>query len=414
MMLLAKDATKMVHWSFSIQKKRKKKNPPKKFGGLKKSPYLCPITAKKFAKRQRCYSCTKHLTMKNFKISLPYPTTQIIAAKKCGYSPSSVEILQCWDYKADGLKVDEARGQLSLIRKSIQTAHWERQKHKSLGRDKLVNNKTNRKGEIERRRFERDQFKTKMANSHMPSEYRNIWEGGYQWKPGFWRSAAKAFRINENTLAWVRWDEDTDWDYYSNGKPKNTYSNRRVDFVTFDHKTARETVKTFPLENFAGDYLKKAIIWFIGAKPYKQHKLKEVQLSTDFRVKKVRQIGGATVFERYIKNILWDYCIFDGNTTYHNHDRFRLVDGLKKKLEAAKQAEIKRHEFDNKLFTAKFLKDTYGFCYEGMTEFCDRGGLDVEGEYTLKEIRAAAVNNRIENCKFKDELKTIGIVLNCK
>lgn len=211
-------------------------------------------------------------------------------------------------------------------------------------------------------------------------------------------------------------DESEDWEAYSKGWHKAHGAKRTIDSRWVRFSKGGHDSKSIEVEAFAGNYLFKAIATFFELKPVKVSKgFKPVQLNDIFSLVQLHKVGNVAIYERTIAETHYDFCAFDGTNTYHAKTVAEAIDGLRNKLDKFAQAEAKRLEAENKVLTAAYCHNQYGFCYDGMCEFADLNGLDIEGQYTIKALRAAVVGKRAENCRrFKKELAVIGIALNCK
>lgn len=213
-----------------------------------------------------------------------------------------------------------------------------------------------------------------------------------------------------------------DWEYYSKSwhnshGPKRTVESRYILF-----RNAKETQRV-EVNSFAGNYLFSAIIDLLKVqKPKIKKAIRDeiknflaVQLNPYFDIEIIKKIGKIIICERKFAGEHYDYCITDGKNTFHDFSNENLVSGLKAKIQLAAIAEAKRLEAENEVLTAEIASRKYGFCYTGISEFAALNGLDYEGSYTVKQIREAVIQKRKLNCKkFQKELKTIGIILNCK
>ena len=348
---------------------------------------------------------------------------QVLTAKRLGFSTYSVKnasaslIAETWDYKKDGLKVDAARDILTQI--CNQKSKMSRSRFSA---DPLTGGGVKRKIEhiLGERNSKRRDFQKKLEKADNPNEYQtyvNQFGDTVKYTYGVWSSNPRDFKISESTIAKIDWTTESDWEYYSNsyGKPKNIYSDRCVKFRTFDRKTATYTYRTFELETFAGQFMEKALAWFMGIEKVKVSKeLKSVQLNPIFSVSFIRSIGGVSVYSRSIGTILWDYCVVANGVNFHAATIEKAIIGLREKIEKTAKLEAQRIEDEGRVLNYEIARKKYGFCDTGIRNFCNLNGLEIESQYTIREIRKAVVSHRSENCtRFSSELKTIGIALNC-
>lgn len=208
-------------------------------------------------------------------------------------------------------------------------------------------------------------------------------------------------------IAGIHWDEETDWDYYakSYGRPKNTYSNRRVVFRTIGKLGQVETIYTYPLTSFAGNFMEKAIAAYLGITKVKCPKeLKPIQLADYFTLTETKAINGYRLFERHIGSVPWDHAILDTKTgtTYHANEIEKLIPGLRNKLQA-------KLDHESEIITAQTGFDL-GFCETGMINFCEDNSLDFNSQYSRSELRNIIIRRRTINYhKYRIELAQIGI-----
>lgn len=214
----------------------------------------------------------------------------------------------------------------------------------------------------------------------------------------------------------VRHDETEDWDKYSKGWHNQHGPYREITARYIQVFRGGAEVAKIQLEGFRGQYLVNAISQFLSMAPIKvARSLKAVQLNPLFGVAALHTIGNCTLYRRTFGGETVDYCAVANGTTFHANTTSAALQGLRTKLEKMAAAETARLEAEGKVLTADYCHKTYGFCETGIQEFCCLNGLDFSGTYTVREIRAAVLPNRAENCqRFAQELRTIGITLNCK
>jgi hypothetical protein len=206
----------------------------------------------------------------------------------------------------------------------------------------------------------------------------------------------------------VTWDEESDWEYYSKryGRPKNTYSNKRVELLEINKLGQLIKTAEYNLNNFQGDFLYRAIFNLLKCcKQEVPKRLKRVQLNDYIEIKLIRKIRDVEFYERLFAGIHFDFCVSQNKNTYHNANYNNLLSGLRNKINA-------HYESENE----KITKETgfgLGFCETGMKNFCMNNNLDFEGSYTRQELRNIVLQNRAMNySKYKTELRKIGIILN--
>lgn len=208
-------------------------------------------------------------------------------------------------------------------------------------------------------------------------------------------------------LLHVAWDTDSDWNYYSKryNRPKNTYSNRRVELLTFGPESigGGKIVDVYHVNAFRGPFLIDAIVRFCNLRPVKVAKgLRKVQLNDYFEITLLRDVCGVQIYSRSIAGQLIDYCALYHNTTYHAATVAATVAGLKNKIRehAAHEGEIINYEAARKL----------GYCDTGIRNFATDNELDIDAQYTRAELRNIVLRRRELNYdKYRDELRTLGI-----
>lgn len=352
--------------------------------------------------------------MKNsINLASVFGINQVLTAKKLGFSTYSVKnasaslIAETWNYKADGLKVDSARDILTQICDEKRKLSRSR-----FSADPLTGGGVKRKMEriLKERNSARISFAKGIASALPINTYSN-------YSYGRWDLPTRDFYVSNNTIARITWSEESDWNAYSKsyGRPKNTYSDRAVKFITFDHKSATKEIKVFPLDTFAGQFMERALADFFNVGKVKVSKeLKPIQLNPIFSVQFIRSIGGVSVYSRSIGSILWDYCVVANGVNFHAATIEKAINGLREKAEKASKAEAQRIEEEGRFLNYNIARKDYGFCDTGIRNFCNLNGLEIDSQYTIREIRKAVVSHRSENCaRFSSELKTIGIALNC-
>jgi hypothetical protein len=88
-------------------------------------------------------------------------------------------------------------------------------------------------------------------------------------------------------------------------------------------------------------------------------------------------------------------------TAYHADDAATAISGLRRKL------LLKSARSSGKLISSKIASKRWGFCEQGMFEFAEATGLSLEDQYTLDEVRAR-VTPEIR-ARFADDLAIAGI-----
>lgn len=225
--------------------------------------------------------------------------------------------------------------------------------------------------------------------------------------------AKRYFCVAGGHIFVVRHDETKDWDFYGkNSKyPKVTVDSRYIQVYR-----KGDCVAKIGIPSFQGNYLINAISKYLGIKPIKMPRsLKPIQGNEFFDLEAIRQLGKTAIYRRTFGGETLDYCAVGGSENYHAPTIEDAVKGLRRKIAAAKKAWEAKERAENRMFTSKELHEEFGFCWTEMRAFCSLNGLDIEGQYTVKQIRNAALKNKSEACaRWKYDLEKIGIFLNCK
>jgi len=331
--------------------------------------------------------------MKNLHFNLNEKVELLQLAAKGPYAAdlmSAAEIRSIYNYRADKLTIGQVKNEIDRVREKIVIAQVTRDRSRSNGPDlltKCVSEKNARYNEISRRKSFRSNNRVELDSALIACTYQKYGYGSYKYKD-------QIFKISDNTIAKITWGESSDWNYYakSYGYAKNTVDNRRVEFHTYDFVKCEDDCKTIHLNNFAGNFLEKAIIEFFNVqKIHVEKELKAVQLTPHFSLKLIHNIGNIQIYQRYLGPVAWDFSVKSGENIYHDTKYSKLVSGLRRKIDAAKQAKIDQLLLDNTVLTAQTAHEKYGFCLPGMSSFAELNGLDIEGSYTIKELRNAVI-----------------------
>lgn len=140
-------------------------------------------------------------------------------------------------------------------------------------------------------------------------------------------------------------------------------------------------------------------------------RLRSAQLHKKCSLMLLRKINSVEIFERNIGSELIDYVAVAGRVTYHSPILQNIATNLRVKINAQQQQQQIRN---NTIINAE-VGFYLGFCEQGMKQFCSDNNIDYNAEMTLANLRNIVVSNRSLNCsKYKTELRTLGITLNCK
>lgn len=202
-------------------------------------------------------------------------------------------------------------------------------------------------------------------------------------------------------------DADYDYNYYakSYGHPKKTVEDRLVCFYkrgTGKFAGVVVLAKQISIDNFRQGSILAAIAEYLKIEKPKRNKL---QTNAYYDIKKA---GNGLFVQRFGRQIV-GYVAVDGDIAYHAYTKKEAIEGLERKIrlinaEAEKDAKT--------TYTADKLNARFGFCYQGMSEFCDAVGLDIEGRYSVKELKEAIKTHDCKDVmrKYAKELKAIKLV----
>lgn len=208
-------------------------------------------------------------------------------------------------------------------------------------------------------------------------------------------------------------DADYDYNYYarSYGHPKKTVNNRFVNI--YKHGTGRNAgcvvlAKSIEIDSFRQNNILQAIAdYFKIVKPSKN----KLQTNPFYEVKKINK---KLYCQKFGKEVV-GYVAVDNDVYYHSRTKDDAICGLSKKIELLKKQEEKEKKQEEKeertRFSASFLHEHFGFCWQGMREFVESAGLDINKVYSLKELKnAVKTADKDVVRKYTKELKAIQVI----
>jgi 3-methyladenine DNA glycosylase AlkC len=163
------------------------------------------------------------------------------------------EIKKFWDYSP--MKISNLREKISKI---INDGNYDFYKggRAWFSRDELAGNKGKYAYILEDKKAKRESWKNKLdicisIEEALDRTYVASWDRSYT-----------SVRVDDSTIAMVAWDTESDWNYYAKSyrRPKNTYTNRRVEVSRFDYRRATTKRSVFPVESFRGNFLENIFI----------------------------------------------------------------------------------------------------------------------------------------------------------
>lgn len=209
-----------------------------------------------------------------------------------------------------------------------------------------------------------------------------------------------------NRLIFVIEDADYDYNYYSKsyGHPKKTVNGRYVIIKKLQTRGRLKgcivSEKKYEIESFRQGNILAAIAEHFGIEKPAKNKL---QTTAFYEIKKVNKNLYKQVFGKQIIG----YVAVDEKKSivYHSASRENAEAGLRNKI-LQFEKEVARTR--RKVFTAEGLHEDFGFCYQGMREFAESAGLDINETYSLVELREAAKKcSREVISKYSTELRKI-------
>jgi len=206
---------------------------------------------------------------------------------------------------------------------------------------------------------------------------------------------------------------DKDWNYYSKSwhsayGPKRTVSDRIIKVRKLGRKDA---IKKYHLPRWSQSEILKVIAETFGVTEVKLSKdLKKFQTSKYFDVKKSKKVNGYQIYKQTIGKYTIGHVAYDAVTDTHYHDYTieDAVQGLTSKIEKAAQDKIADAK---QIVTADYAHKRWGFCFPGMTEFAEAAGLDINGSYSIAELKKATQYvSRYIKVKYSRELKIAKLI----
>jgi len=342
------------------------------------------------------------------------------------------ELRLLWDYRAEGLKLPEA--QVALQAEIDRQNVLRNKRHELSSGDVLAGNEGKyAKALTEKKRLLADHaeswWKIYRGEEVMPNYIyieRNPttpFTSVDSRTSGSYPYCRPQFALADGIIGRVDFNVAEDWDYYSKkyGRPKTTVDNRGVWFTYPQVKITREADGSIkvelkrswqPLARFAGNWFLDVLVRQFG-KTRVEKNLRRVQLHECFSLRLERKIAGIEIYSRIVANTVYDVCAVAGKETFHAATAKEAVAGLREKRES-------RVRFDSEILRAVFNNGKCNvagatFCSTGVRNFCADNGISEDAEMSRAELRNIVLLNRKLNCeKYSQELRQIGISLNCK
>lgn len=196
-----------------------------------------------------------------------------------------------------------------------------------------------------------------------------------------------------------------DWNYYakSYGHPKKTVTRRYVCVSKIDKFLHVKEVGMYIIDSFRTKDIMEGLAYILKVDMPHKDKLQTNKYYTVSRVKK-------GVYKQKFGKLTVGYIAVDEKSgmTYHDKSKEDTVKGLDNKIKAMRNQEVQ----DGRVkYTAKLLHTKYWFCMQGIKEFCDAAGLDINKEYSLAELKKAVKKvDRYTIAKYRMELEKVRII----
>ena len=211
-------------------------------------------------------------------------------------------------------------------------------------------------------------------------------------------------------------DVDEDWEYYSKAwhqahGPKRTVVGRCVRV----YKYGKGLINTIDLPKWKPGFMVDIVAQTLGLKQAKvENSLRKLQTSQWVDVRRSVKRDGVQLYNLTMGKYVVGIIAYDEqrNIHYHGNTRETAINNLKMKIEKM-DAERKRAEIEgSEILTAEKAHTRFGFCYPGMTEFAKAIGFDIDGQYSINELRKAVseLKDRRIIAKYRGELKTAKII----
>lgn len=211
-------------------------------------------------------------------------------------------------------------------------------------------------------------------------------------------------------------DVDEDWEYYSKAwhrehGPKRTVTGREVRV----YKYGKGRIDTIELPKWKPGFMVEIVAQVLGLQqPKVEKQLRKFQPSPWVDVKRSVKRDGIQFYNLTMGKYTVGVVAYDEERDLHYHDDTReaALEGLRKKIDKIEaDKKLKAMEADAVL-TADYAHNRWGFCWPGMTEFAKAVGFDIDGHYTVAELRKAVSNlaDRRIVAKYRRELETAKII----
>jgi len=330
------------------------------------------------------------------------------------------ELRPMWDYHAEGLNLPKAQ---KALQAEIDRQYTVRATRRNNTGDVLANNE----GKYAKALAEKTRLLAEHAAQWWKIYYRSVHNTPLDHVElrthASYPYSKPQFALVDGIVGRVDFNVTDDWNYYSKkyGRPKVTVDQRGVWFIYPQAQVTREADGTIKVElkrswqsldRFAGNWLFDVLARQFG-KTVVEKPLRKVQLHECFSLRMERKIAGVEIYSRIVANTVYDVCAVAGKETFHAATAKEAVAGLREKRES-------RVRFDSEKLRAIFNNGKCNvagatFCSTGVRNFCADNGIAEDAEMSRADLRNIVLKNRALNCeKYAEELRRIGISLNCK
>lgn len=211
-------------------------------------------------------------------------------------------------------------------------------------------------------------------------------------------------------------DVEEDWEYYSKAwhqahGPKRTITGREVRVYQY----GKGRIRTIELPKWKPGFMVEVVAQVLGLQQPKVDKsLRKFQVSPWVNVKRSVKRNGIQFYNLTMGKYTVGVVAYDEQRGIHYHadTKEAAIAGLNDKI-AKMEAEEKRAAMEaNAVLTANLAHNRWGFCWPGMTEFANAIGFDLNGSYTVAQLREAVrgLKDRRIICKYRRELETAKII----
>ncbi len=298
------------------------------------------------------------------------------------------QIRAVWDYRAHGMTIDQAH---AYIVSHCRRGSW-RNCPQARGIDTTV-----QPGRIAAMAAERRRLRDQIA------EYARQSVGPAAWLAArlTWALPAVSLALPDSRVLRTVRHESVDW-----GDRRNAAwpEHRQVTYETTVHDPARPRDRTATVSHdLRGDW-RSRVLQSLGLADCRDRGLMTVRLHPACTLAREHDLAdGTRIYRRSLLGLPVDVVATtpDRGVAFHAATVAEAVAGLARKQRRAEAAAR------GELLTAAAAEDRWGFCRAGLAEFAAAAGLDMDGEYTVEEVKAACTPE--VRARFGRDLAVAGI-----